>query len=380
MNVLFAFSDTGGGHRSATVAIIAALEKLSDGAVHCEMVDGLRATGFPILHQAPDLYKKLSTRWLPFYNMLYKITNSQKRITALAHLVFWWSQYPVLRAVLAAQPQVVVSPHPLLQHLLCLTRRSYCLSFRIVTVVTDLVSIHSAWTHPEVDLHLLPTDEAYEIIRRRGIPTERMEHTGFPVHPKFAHYPHSQAEARRALGVCEACTTILVTSGGVGAGHMNDLVLKLEQTYPEKQLLVVTGQNHALYASLTSGPRNKRTIVYGFVNNMESLMAASDIVVTKAGPGTLMEALVMRRPVIITEAIGPQEEGNIDFVVNRKLGFFCPTDEQIIQAINALSDERSYAETVARLENAVPSDGAEQIATILLKFLQPFSASARLIP
>lgn len=377
MNVLFAFSDTGGGHRSATVAIIAALEKLSDGAVHCEMVDGLRATGFPILHQAPDLYKKLSTRWLPFYNMLYKITNGQKRITALAHLVFWWSQYPVLRAVLTTQPQIVVSPHPLLQHLLCLTRRSYRLSFRIVTVVTDLVSIHSAWTHPEVDLHLLPTDEAYEIIHRRGIPPERMERTGFPVHPKFAHYPHSQTESRRALGVCEACTTILVTSGGVGAGHMNDLVLKLEHTYPEKQILVVTGQNRALYESLTSGPRNERTTVYGFVNNMESLMAASDIVVTKAGPGTLMEALVMRRPVIITEAVGPQEEGNIDFVVNRKLGFFCPTNEQIIQAINALSDERCYTETVARLENAVPSDGGEQIATILLKLLQPFSAPAR---
>jgi UDP-N-acetylglucosamine:LPS N-acetylglucosamine transferase len=158
---------------------------------------------------------------------------------------------------------------------------------------------------------------------------------------------------------------------------MNDLVLKLEHTYPEKQILVVTGQNRALYESLTSGPRNERTTVYGFVNNMESLMAASDIVVTKAGPGTLMEALVMRRPVIITEAVGPQEEGNIDFVVNRKLGFFCPTNEQIIQAINALSDERCYTETVARLENAVPSDGGEQIAAILLKLLQPFSAPAR---
>jgi Monogalactosyldiacylglycerol synthase (EC 2.4.1.46) len=35
-------------------------------------------------------------------------------------------------------------------------------------------------------------------------------------------------------------------------------------------------------------------------------MAASDIVISKAGPGTLMEALVMRRPVIVTQAVGMQ--------------------------------------------------------------------------
>jgi hypothetical protein len=98
-------------------------------------------------------------------------------------------------------------------------------------------------------------------------------------------------------------------------------------------------------------------------------MAASDIIVTKAGPGTLMEVLVMRRPVIVTEAVGMQEQGNIDFVLNHELGAFCPTIDRIAPAIDELMQPETYAATVARLRDAVPSDGAVQIARILLEQL-----------
>jgi hypothetical protein len=110
--------------------------------------------------------------------------------------------------------------------------------------------------------------------------------------------------------------------------------------------------------------------IYGFVGNMEQLMAASDVVVTKAGPGTLMEALVMRRPVIVTTAVGMQERGNIDFVLNHELGFFCPTIDRIIPAIADLMNPHTYAATTARLDDAVPREGATQIARILLDQLQ----------
>jgi hypothetical protein len=103
---------------------------------------------------------------------------------------------------------------------------------------------------------------------------------------------------------------------------------------------------------------------------MEQLMAASDIIVTKAGPGTLMEALAMRRPVIVTQAVGMQERGNIDFVLNYELGAFCPTVERIVPAIGELMDPATYAATAARLAGAVPRDGATQIAQILVDQMQ----------
>jgi hypothetical protein len=78
----------------------------------------------------------------------------------------------------------------------------------------------------------------------------------------------------------------------------------------------------------------------------------------------------MRRPVIVTEAVGMQEHGNIDFVRDHELGFFCPTTERIVAAVHDLSDPASYATKVENLRDAVPRDGAIQIANILQQQLE----------
>lgn len=367
MKVLFALSDTGSGHRSAATAISAALQELSGGSVECRLLDVLCVTNFPLLRNSPTIYDSFSTRWLRLYNMLFRATDGQLQMGFLSKLVFWWSQLNLVRAILEAPPHIVVCTHPLVQRIVCYARASYRLSYRVATAVTDPVTIHSAWIYPDIDLYFLPTDEAAAIIHQRGVLPERTRQTGFPVHPKFIRYDRPPVEARRELGIDETSFTILLTSGGVGAGLMRSLVVALEQACPDIQILVVTGKNRALYAELTAQARNPLTHIYGFVNNMEVLMAAGDIVMTKAGPGTLMEALVMRRPVILTEAIGLQEEGNIDFVNNRKVGYFCPTTACILEAVKTLTNSHHHAEMVARLHDAVPRDGALQIARLLLE-------------
>lgn len=367
--VLFAISDTGGGHRSAAVAISAALQEASGDTVACEMLDVLQATGVPGVRNAPNLYDQLSTRWLPLYDLTFQLTNGVRRVDVISRLVYLQARRNITQALQSFCPELVVVTHPLVHRLVCAARRTYRLPFHIITVVTDLVTLHASWTHPGVDLCLLPTDEAYALMHRRGMHPERMQRTGFPVHPKFARYECTQVEARRELGLAEDRFTVLVTSGGVGSGRMDELVLELERVYPEKQVLVVTGKNRTLYQDVSARRRSSHTHVYGFVQNMEALMAASDIVMTKAGPGTLMEALVMRRPVIITEAVGAQERGNIDFVLNYELGRFCPTIERIVDAISELTDPEHYASTTARLAEAAPRNGADQIATILLDHL-----------
>jgi UDP-N-acetylglucosamine:LPS N-acetylglucosamine transferase len=190
------------------------------------------------------------------------------------------------------------------------------------------------------------------------------------VHPKFATYTGARRDARAALGVALEPFTVLLTSGGVGSGNMGQAVRELHAAYPDVQLLAVTGRNAALRRELEALHFGSNVRIYGFVDNMEELMAAGDIVVTKAGPGTLMEALVMRRPVIVTQAVGMQERGNIDFVLNHELGMFCPTTDRIVPAVGELMQPDTYAAMAARLADAVPRDGAEQIARILLEQLR----------
>jgi UDP-N-acetylglucosamine:LPS N-acetylglucosamine transferase len=195
----------------------------------------------------------------------------------------------------------------------------------------------------------------------------KMQRTGFPVHPKFADYTGDRQTARAELGLDAGRFTILLTAGGVGSGRLGDLVRAMERAYPDRQLLVVTGKNRALRDELTREGRPASSHIFGFVQNMEALMAASDIVVTKAGPGTLMEALAMRKPVIVTEAVGMQEQGNIDFVLNYELGVFCPTTERIVAAVSDLESPQRYAATVERLATSVPRDGSAEIARLVIE-------------
>lgn len=365
--ILFAISDTGGGHRSGAVAIKAALEQLVGDGVECHIVDMLATTGTPILKNAPALYDILSTRLLPFYDLLYRATDGTRRITVLSQIVYLQAHRNIVRVMEQTRPNLVVSVHPLSNRLIGNVRRAYRLSFRFLCVVTDLVSLHAAWADPEVELCIVPTDEAYERQQRRNLPPAKLVRTGFPVHPKFAAYSGDKQTARAGLGLETDTPSLLVTGGGVGSGNVRAITQELRRAYPTFQILVVTGKNAALRAELEGLGLGPLVHIYGFVGNMEVLMAASDIIVTKAGPGTLMEALVMRRPVIVTEAVGMQEQGNIDFVLNHELGAFCPTIDRLAPAIEELLQPETYAATVARLHDAVPSDGALQIARILLE-------------
>ena len=368
--ILFGISDTGGGHRAGAIAIDAALEGLSGASVKRHVVDILASTGLPLVRDAPDLYDQLSTRWLPVYDLMFHLTNGRHRVDALTQFVYLSAHRNIVRVLEETRPDLVVSVHPLVNRLIGNARRTYKLSFRFVTVVTDLVTVHAAWADPDAELCIVPTEEAYNLLRARGFPADKLVHASFPVHPKFAAYAGTRREARMRLGIDLDPFTLLVTSGGVGSGQLRDLVLDLAGAYPNQQLLVVTGKNVGLRQDLLALGLRPGVHIYGFVGNMEELMAASDIIITKAGPGTLMEALAMRRPVIITEAVGMQERGNIDFVLNHELGLFCPTRDRIVPAIADLMDPHAYAATVARLADAVPCQGAQQIGQILLDQLQ----------
>lgn len=373
VDVLFAISDTGGGHRSAAVAISAALDQVSGGSISWAIDDILRETDFPGVRDAPDLYNQLSTRWLRLYDLTFSLTNGTRRVDLLSRLIFLSARRNLLSLLIERRPRVVVVTHPLVHRFVVAARRARKLPFRVVTVVTDLVTLHASWTYPSVDLAMVPTDEAYQLMYRRGMRPSQMIRTGFPVHPKFTDYRAGRADARHDLGVEPDRPTILLTAGGVGSGRLAELVHAIEQALPASQLLVVTGKNRALQEELSNGPRSPHSRIFGFVNNMEVLMAASDIVVTKAGPGTLMEALVMRKPVIVTEAVGTQEQGNIDFVLNYELGLFCPTNERIVAAVSELEDPQRYAATLAHLDS-VPRDGATQIARTVMEQLTMASA------
>lgn len=365
--ILFAISDTGGGHRSGAVAIIAALEKNYD--VQCTVTDLLRATDFPVLKKAPEIYDYCSKKHLWLNNLFFRKTNSVRRINALTRLVYFQSRRHVERELERIQPDAVIAVHPLVIRFLHMVRSICNANWSIITVITDLVTIHASWASPGADLYLVPTQEAVQALLSHGVPKEKIVYTGFPIHPKFVENAPNQEQARQALGIDPDKFTVLLTGGGVGAGNLSEWVSTFESECHDKQILVVTGNNKELYQTLVANNKNPYLHVYGFVNNMEALMAASDVIVSKAGPGTIMEGIASDRPLIVTEAVGIQETGNIDYVRKYNLGYYCPIPLEAATIINDLA-QQSQNNTFSYSNDNVIKDGVMRIADTIMEQLR----------
>ncbi len=82
------------------------------------------------------------------------------------------------------------------------------------------------------------------------------------------------------------------------------------------------GRNAKLLQRLRAkgSPNGLVLLATGFVDNLHEWMAAADVIVTKAGPGTIAEALISGLPILLNGNIPCQEEGNIPYVIDNKVG------------------------------------------------------------
>ena len=134
------------------------------------------------------------------------------------------------------------------------------------------------------------------------------------------------------------------------------------------QLAVVAGRNEGLRRRLEATTWEVPTRVYGFVTYMAELMAAADLIVTKAGPGTISEALVVGRPILISGFVPGQEEGNVRYVVEGGAGLLADTPQKLAVALGELlapgSDALARMSAHARL--LARPDAALEIARRIL--------------
>jgi 1,2-diacylglycerol 3-beta-galactosyltransferase len=358
-------------------ALTAAIESRAGGAVRCATLDLLRLSGCPLLCDAPALHAALATRLLPLYDLLYLATDSRLVSGALLDGAYRLSRRTLHEVLDHERPDLVVAAHPLVARLLARARDEAARPFGLLTLVTDLATAHASWALPGVDGWLVPSEEAYALLRRRGLPASRLLRCPFPVHPDFELPELSREAARRALGLELRRRTLLLLGGGVGAGMLLARARLLARVLPEAQLLVVAGRNEGLRRDLERAGLGPRARVFGYVEHMPALMAASDLVISKAGPGTIMEALALGRPFILTGAVGRQERGSIEYVLRRGLGVVAEDDQALLAALRGF--ERLWAAAVARTFEppARLPESASRVAELLLAQLADREAADR---
>ncbi len=300
-------------------------------------------------------------RFLPAYDLVWHFTDQEKVIDGLTPLVFFTLRNKLAKLLENRKHDLLVAGNAILGNLLCEARDALGMDIPILVVVSDLASIHRSWTCPKVDLTIVPTDLALRQMLDWGIDKDKVIQTEFPIYPKFLNKKLSANEARKMLGLDPERFTTLVTGGGAGSGLLEYYVKKLRSAYPEDQLLVVTGSNKIGYYRLKRRADDERVRIYQRVGNMDELICASNVVVTKAGPSTMMECLALDRNLIVTRGVGAQEAGNIEYMLRDPRVHSQRTGEGLLKAIR----EIKQGEKQVQGESVFCSRGAYQIAEIL---------------
>jgi 1,2-diacylglycerol 3-beta-galactosyltransferase len=244
----------------------------------------------------------------------------------------------IVRYLKLVRPDVVVSVHPVMNHLGLKWVKRAKLDIPFVTVVTDMVSIHPMWICPQVTRCLVPTEAAMAYALKLGVSPEKIKVCGQPVSLKFVNFAGDKKRIREALGLELTRRTVLIVGGGEGSGRVFEIARAIAQTVPQAQLLVVSGRNRTLKEKLEAASWEIPTRIYGFVDNMPELMTAADILVTKAGPGTISEAFIAGLPPLISGYIPGQEQGNVTYVEQHHAGAYAETPQEIAQLVLSWMD------------------------------------------
>ena len=353
--VLFLMSDTGGGHRAAALAIQAAMEDAYPHQYDFRMVDVFRCcTPFPYKYM-PEFYPIWVTYSAITWQFSYLLTDGRWRSR-----LFLDAAYPSWRKKLTAmfereQADIVVCVHSLFNRAALRVLNQMPNRPPFITVVTDLVSTPVSWYQKETDRCLVPTHEAYHRGVDVGMPPEKMQMTGLPIHPNFINNLLSKAEARQKLGWVPDKLAVMLVSGGDGMGPVYETVKAINDARFDIQLAIVAGRNERLKRQLNTIDWNQPTYVYPFVDFIATLMAASDILITKAGPATITEAGVAGLPMILSGRVPGQEDGNVRLVINNGAGVFAPKPHRVVEYLN----NWLYADPAVRQNY---SDAAKQLA------------------
>lgn len=361
--VLFLFSDTGGGHRAAAEAIRDALLIRYENQVRVEMIDVFRSyTPFPFKYM-PEMYPWIINYSKTSWGLSYRLTNTKESARLLSRGMYVSIEKGLKRLYRDHPSDVVVCVHSILTQAAMSALARFEQRPPFMTVVTDLVSTHMFWYDNRVERCLVPTQPALERGLKSGMRSEQMRVTGLPVHPRFAQGLTDKASARRELGWHPDLPTILMVGGGEGMGPLFKTARAINDEHFACQLVIIAGRNKLLKERLEAIEWNQPTKIYPFVTNMPMLMAAADILVTKAGPATISEACIAGLPLILNDAIPGQETGNVDYVVENGAGVFAPSIREVTDAIGEwLAEGRAGLER--RSENARRLGRPEAVWTI----------------
>lgn len=155
-------------------------------------------------------------------------------------------------------------------------------------------------------------------------PRAKTKVSGWFIRPDFQPAEPSLLKNLRQEFDLSRDPTVLIVSGSEGMFEIVDTVKEIvKQTFHGLQVIVACGHNQELKKQLDSlpVPDMHRVLALGFTNRLHDYMKVADLVVGKAGPNSIFEAVACHKPFLATSNVGGLEEGNLQIIQEYDIGW-----------------------------------------------------------
>ena len=208
----------------------------------------------------------------------------------------------------------------------------------------------------------------------RFFPHEKIKFTGNPIRKSLIDMRLNRKEAIRNMGLDENKKCVLIVGGSLGARSVNESIMANIELIRENSNIQFIWQTGKLYfeemkkrAEEAGKPGN--LIVTDFVSNMADALSAANLVVSRAGAGSISEFALLGKAVILVPSPNVSEDHqtkNAMALVDKGAAIYVADakakEELVSKAIEVVNDEEKIASLEKNIEKMGRPNAAEEIA------------------
>lgn len=376
--ILILSVSAGNGHVRAAQAIKAHAEKCH-AAIKVKHIDVMQSMPATFRKIYTDWYLNLASRFPEVWGWLYRKTDrdrSDNWLDSARRLLERQCARSLLSEIKRFAPDAIICTHFLPAELLATAKKRGDITCDIWVQVTDF-DLHHMWVHQGLSGYFVANEELAYRLRCHGIPEDRILVSGIPVMPGFRSAPDRRVSAHR-FGLDTNRFTILMMGGGAGVGDMPSIAKQILALHQNCQLIVLAGKNLELYQELQSLSAfyPERLYPLGFTQEVDALMACSDLAITKPGGLSVSECLVMGLPMVLVNPIPGQEERNAAILLQEGVAIRADDVASLVYRIqNLLADTEKFTLMKTRAKALAKPEAAKVVLNHVIKHLtyQPVS-------
>jgi len=339
--ILIAMTEIGNGHKGPAIAIKKALDERYPGKFDVEVVDILQKFDYSLFKRYYFLWVSLGMRFPRLLTLMYYLSDNKLTLFMESFLLKKLCKR-LIKYIEKTKPDLIVADHESCIHAFSLIKDELNVPF--VAINTDPFDAHYVWASTEIDEYITFSAEAKNLLSKKGVEKEKIKviKNAYPIDLKHSIKLGSKKHLRKKLGLLNKMT-ILISFGAEGVGNLEKFMMAAIKNDLNIQILVVCGRNEKLKNELEKMnlSQNSKTNlkIFGFVDNMQEFIQASDVVLGKPGASQTFEAIVKNKPIIYSTYL-ENEYNTLKFIVKNGMGWYVKNDKEFVELLRNFQNNK----------------------------------------